>query len=85
MTLPSLAMRRIRFPWLWWWDLPGTYWWFPDRICGREVMWDLYGHWRSPVAWPGIIRCLARPHVDDSYGYCCYCGKRRRPGRWWWV
>jgi hypothetical protein len=62
----------MRFPWHWWWELPGEHWWFPARIFGHEVIWNI--NERGPAAWPGMIRCLVRSHENDSYGNCCYCG-----------
>jgi len=69
--------RRLRFPWMWWWELPGLHWWFPERFLGRDVAWSVNAG--GPVAWPGRVRCLFLPHADDSYGNCCYCGRTRRP------
>jgi hypothetical protein len=65
-------MTGARSWWLWWWDLPGRYWWFPYRFLGRDVMWSVNAG--GPAAWPGRVRCLRKPHVNDSYGNCCYCG-----------
>jgi len=73
---------RLRFPWLWWWDLPGEHWWFPAKVFGREVIWSI--NERGAVAWPGIVRCWFTPHADDSYGNCCYCGLSRKPGKGRW-
>jgi hypothetical protein len=38
--------------------------------------WSVNGG--GPVAWPGRIRCLIWPHVNDGYGDCCYCGEKAR-------
>jgi len=77
----KLGGRQHRL-WLWWWDLPGSHWWFPYKILWHDVYWDTNG--RGPVAWPGMIRCLFQPHADDSYGNCCYCGASRKPGKGRW-
>ena len=62
--------------WLWWWE--GKF--LPDPFLGRELMWSI--NQGGPVSWPGRIRCLFRPHADDSYGCCCYCGAWQRDGKW---
>lgn len=68
----KLGGRRHNL-WLWWWELPGEHWWFPDPFFGHDMIWSI--NERGVVAWPGMIRCLFVPHADDSYGNCCYCGK----------
>jgi hypothetical protein len=66
-------VKRRNSLWVWWWELPGSHWWFPDPIFGHDMIWSI--NERGVVAWPGMIRCLFKPHTDDSYGNCCYCGK----------
>jgi hypothetical protein len=73
-----MSARRNGF-WLWWWELPGSHWWFPETVLGHEMIWSVNAP--GPAAWPGMIRCLLRPHADDSYGNCCYCGADLKPGR----
>lgn len=67
----ELGGRQHRF-WLWWWELPGGGLWL--RL-GFDPVWSV--NEGGLVSWPGRIRCLFRPHADDGYGCCCYCGAWR--------
>lgn len=67
----KLGGREHRL-WLWWWELPGSHWWFPYTVLGHEMIWSVNDG--GPVAWPGRIRCRFRPHSDDGYDGCVYCG-----------